>query len=160
MLHRWFHAPHARRWFAARGATVADVTEEYGLDGSVPIHVYIVSMDGVPIGMVQWLRFGDFDWLMKDYDVTDPQAVNCDVLIGEPAATHRGLGPPMILRFLREIVFEDPTLTTCIIDPEVENAIAIRVYEKAGFRFVREVNDDRGAAVHRMELGRAALMSR
>ena len=36
-------------------------------------------------------------------------------------------------------------------------AIAIRAYEKAGFRFVREVTDEDGVSVHLMELGPGPL---
>jgi len=161
MLHGWFHEPHAKPWYAKRGATLEDVTAEYGpyVDGDTPIYVYIVYLDGRPIGMMSWERFGDFDFLMRDYQVTDPKACNCDVLIGDPTAAHRGLGAPMVLKFLREIVYVHPDVTTCFIDPEAANAIAIRVYARAGFRFVRDVKDDEGTEVHLMEMSRAEITS-
>lgn len=162
LLHRWFHEAHAKEWYAKRGATLADVTAEYGpyIDGETPIHVYVVAHDSVPIGMMQWCRFGDFDFLMNDYQVTDRNACNCDVLIGEPAAAYRGLGAPMVLKFLREIVYVHADVTSCFIDPEAKNAIAIRVYQRAGFHFVRDVKDDDGTEVHLMEMSREEITSR
>lgn len=156
LLHRWFHAPHAERWFGKRSVTLEDVVEEYTpyLDGRIPIHVHVVLYDGDPIGMMEWSRFGDFEDMMRDYEVTDPNAVNCDVLIGEESTVHRGLGATMVLRYLREIVYVEPSLADCFIDPESENLIARRVYERAGFRFVREVRDEDGVAVHLMVLPR------
>ncbi len=109
--------------------------------------------------MITWECFGDWPDFMRTYAVDDPDAVNCDVLIGEADAAHRGLGGPMLRRFLREIVFCDPRFSTCIIDPRPDNSIAIRAYEKAGFLHVRTLSDDgEGNSVYLMELGRADLM--
>jgi len=155
-LHVWFNAPHARRWFGKKGPTLESVVEEFGgyLAGSEPINSFIVSYEAQAIGLLQWQRMGDFPDVMRGYEVTDPDVVNIDVLIGEANFAHRGLGPPMILRFLREIVFADPRFVTCIIDPESENAAAIRAYGKAGFTFVRTVIDpeDGTTPLHLMEL--------
>jgi aminoglycoside 6'-N-acetyltransferase len=93
------------------------------------------------------------------YEVSDPEAINCDVLLGEMA--HRGLGPGLIRQFLREVAFADPAVTVCVIDPHASNARAIRAYEKAGFRFVRRVIDfEDKVPLHLMELTRAELSQR
>jgi GNAT superfamily N-acetyltransferase len=92
------------------------------------------------------------------YGVTEPGATNCDVLIGERSLSQRGLGPQMIRAFLERVVFADPQSSSCIIDPHVSNAVAIRAYEKVGFRFVRVAPDDgEGMAVYLMELRRDEL---
>ena len=156
----WFNAPHARRWFG-QGRSLDGVTEEYVpyIEGTTPIHPFLVSYDTEPIGMIAWERFGDSPDFMRTYGVDDPNAVNCDVIIGEVAFTRRGLGAPLIRRFLREIVFFDPRHSTCILDPEVENLVAIRVYEKAGFHYLRMLSDDgEGNAIHLMELRCEELM--
>jgi RimJ/RimL family protein N-acetyltransferase len=158
-LHAWCLAPHARRWWE-RGATLAAIEEEYvpAIEGRVPIHVYVVLYAGRPVGMLEWMRFGDFPDAMPLYGVEDPNVVNCDVLIGEADVAHRGLGAPMLRRFLREIVCRDPRFEVCIIDPEVANKIAIRAYEKAGFRWVRSMPDDgEGKPIYLMELRRDEL---
>ena len=162
-LHRWMNAPHAKRWFGKHAVTLEEVAREYTkyIDGSEPIFSFVVSYDGRDIGLLQWVRFGDHEWLMRAYGVDDPEATNCDVLIGDPDYVHRGLGPAMIRRFLDEIVFADPRATCCIIDPEPDNHVAIRAYEKAGFRFLREVADDgEGSPVHLLELRRESLVVR
>jgi aminoglycoside 6'-N-acetyltransferase len=159
-LHGWFNAPHAQRWFGAR--ELEDVIEEYTryIEGLEPIHAYVVMLGERPIAMMNWERFGAFPDLMSNYEVDDPNACNIDVIIGEVDVAYRGLGAPLILRFLREIVFADPRITACVIDPHLENTAAIRAYAKAGFRFVREIEDDEdGRTLHLMELTRAALLS-
>jgi aminoglycoside 6'-N-acetyltransferase len=159
LLCEWLNAPHARPWFG-NGRSLTSVAEEYVpyIEGTVPIRALLVSYAERPIGMISWERFGDWPDFMRVYGVDDPDSVNCDVVIGEADIAHRGLGAPMLRRFLREIVFSDPRFTACIIDPRPENAIAIRAYEKAGFRHVRTVADDgEGEAVYLMELRRDDL---
>jgi RimJ/RimL family protein N-acetyltransferase len=157
-LWAWFDAPHARRWFA-RTRTPQSLVEEFMgyLAGSEPIHNYVVLHGERPIGLVQWTRMGDFPLQMKGYEVTDPDVVNVDILIGDAAYVRRGLGAPLVQRFLDEIVFAAAArFRTCVIDPERENAAAIRAYEKAGFTFVRTVIDpeDGETPLHLMELHR------
>jgi aminoglycoside 6'-N-acetyltransferase len=109
---------------------------------------------------MEWCRFGDYPDVMGFYGVEDPDIVNCDVLIGEPDVAHRGLGAPMIRRFLKEIVFQEARFRTCIIDPETENKSAVRTYEKAGFRYLRSIADDgEGHPVTLLELRRDELTS-
>lgn len=159
LVQAWSVAPHARRWYE-RNATLAAVEAEYvpSIEGRVPIAAYVVLYAGRPIGMMEWMRFGDFPEAMPLYGVEDPESVNCDVLIGEADMAHRGLAAPMIRRFLKEIVFASPRYSVCIIDPEVENRSAIRAYSKAGFRWVRTMPDDgEGKPIYLMELHRDQL---
>jgi RimJ/RimL family protein N-acetyltransferase len=158
LLPAWFEAPHARRWFL-KARTPASIVEEFHgyLAGSEPIRCVLATYDGRPIGLLQWVRLGDYPEESRAYEVDDPDAVNIDVLIGEPAYARRGLGAPMVLRFLDEIVFAaDERFELCVIDPERENTAAIRAYEKAGFTFVRTVLDpeDGKTPLHLMELRR------
>lgn len=158
-LHRWFHAPHAKQWFGG-GRSLESVHDEYSeyLEPDQPIRVYIVEYAGRPIGMLNWERMGDSPEFQQCYKVEDPNSVNCDMILGESDIAHRGFGSTILRQFLRRIVFVDPRLTSCIIDPVPENAIAIRMYEKAGFRFVRALPDDgEGNGLYLMELSRSDL---
>jgi aminoglycoside 6'-N-acetyltransferase len=159
MLKGWFDQPHAAPWFRG-GRPLAAIVEEFTryFDGTEPINSYVVSYAGAPIGLCQWERLGDFPETAKAYGATDPETVNCDILIGDPAFAHRGLGGPLVRRFLRELAFREPRFVSCLIDPRAENAIAIRAYGKAGFRHVRTVADpEDGELLHIMELSRADL---
>lgn len=161
MLHRWFNAPHAKHWFGG-GRTVAAVHEEYSeyIYPDQPIRAYIIEHAGRPIGLLNWERMGDSPDFQNAYEVEDPNSVNCDMLIGEIDAAHQGQGATMLQQFLRRVVFVDPRLSSCVIDPVPDNAIAIRMYEKAGFRFIRALPEDgEGNAVYLMELSREELFS-
>jgi aminoglycoside 6'-N-acetyltransferase len=117
----------------------------------------VVLYDHEPIGMVQWERFGDDPAFMATYAVDEPEAVNCDVLIGAPGFAHRGLGPELIRQFLTTLAMADERAPYCVIDPEVENAIAIRAYAKLGFTHVRTCDDGWGAQVYLMQASREVI---
>jgi aminoglycoside 6'-N-acetyltransferase len=157
MVHAWCYEPHAKRW-VSRDRSLRDIVDEYEtyIDKTVRIFPYVVTYGGTPIGLVEWERFGDFPDFMQRYEVTDPDAANCDILIGDPRYARRGLGAPLVQKLVAEKIFADPRITRVIIDPEVENRIAIRCYEKAGFRFLRRVDDDgEGRPLYLMELARS-----
>lgn len=159
-LHAWFNREHVVPGWGGVQRTLQQVEQEYGayIAGVVPISAYVVIVDGRPVGMMAWERFGDFPDLAATYRVDDPDAANCDILIGEPDAAHRGLGAPIIREFLRQIVFADGRITSLVIDPMTSNIIAIRAYEKAGFHFRAALPDDgEGHALYLMELARAEL---
>jgi RimJ/RimL family protein N-acetyltransferase len=158
-LHAWLNAPHARRWFDG-GPSFDEVVADFGpqIDGTRPVRSFLVEIDGRDAGWMSWERVADYPAFQNAYRIEDPDAVNCDMLLGEPEVAHRGLGPEVVRAFLPRVVFADPRWTTCVLDPEPDNAIAIRAYEKAGFRFVRAVPDDsEGHAAYLMELRRADL---
>jgi aminoglycoside 6'-N-acetyltransferase len=141
LLHGWFQKDHVRPWFGER--TMEDVLEEHTayLERRELVSPLVVCLAGREIGVVSWSRFGDFPEMMEAYEVDDPNAANCDLLLGELDTTRRGLGPAVIELLLREHVFAAPRITCCIIDPHEANAHALRAYEKAGFRHLRTVKD-------------------
>ena len=158
LVHRFLHAPHAKRWF---GQSMADVERDYGASvrGDEAFKTFIVTLEGAAVGFVTFGFFGDYPDMQRAYGVTDPDAANCDVLLAERA--HEGRGAVLIRELAERIIFASPRTTTLVIDPLPENAIAIRAYEKAGFRFLRAVpNDGEGNALYLLELDRATFAAR
>ncbi len=140
LVHAWVNLPHVRRWW----------------DG-LPTSGFVVQVDGRDAGWIGWERVGDSPAFQRAYRIDDPDTVGCDLFLGEPDVVHRGLGAAIVRTFLHRVVSSE-RWTTCVVDPEPDNAIAIRAYEKAGFRFLRAVPDDsEGHAAHLMEIDRAEL---
>ena len=155
-MHRWLNLPHVAQWWGG-GASFEKVAKEYGeyIDGTEPIHAYLVLHDDLPIGHTQWMRYASYAWYARILGIDDLNAANCDVFIGEQDFLHRGLGAPLVRHFVHEMIFADSTVTSCFIDPEQVNQAAIRAYERAGFRFVRDIADDgKGKSIYLMEMKR------
>ena len=86
-------------------------------------------------------------------------ALGIDLFIGEPELIGRGHGPALIRAFLRDVAFPRYGVDLCVIGPTRSNAGAIRAYEKAGFRFLKNYlePDSREREHYLMELTRAEL---
>ncbi|MDP7212738.1 MAG: GNAT family N-acetyltransferase [Dehalococcoidia bacterium] len=111
--------------------------------GDEKTRIFIISLDSTDIGVIQTYRVVDYPDHMAELQTDDSAGV--DVFIGLPEWRNRGVGSALIRQFLSEIVFADPSIQRCVIDPEPDNRRAIRAYENAEFQHVRsyrsEVND-------------------
>jgi aminoglycoside 6'-N-acetyltransferase len=141
LLQRWFAQGHVAQWYRDEAnLSYAEVVAGYApaILGHEPIHVWVITYDGQPIGQIQTYSVSDFQSYQGYIDLEDGMAA-VDLLIGEPDYVHKGLGSSILRHFLRDIVFGTYQAMSCLIDPEVENAVAIRSYEKAGFRHLKTV---------------------
>lgn len=159
LLHRWLRMPAVREWWGDEGSTLAKVEAHYApcIAGAEPTRCFVVLYAGLPIGFVQTYRVADY----PDHEAAigaGPGTAGVDLFIGEEAYLHRGLGAPILRRFLATIVFAADDVTCCMIDPSVRNTSAIRAYEKAGFRHWRTTQvTDQSDLAYVMRLERASL---
>ena len=138
LMHRWLNQGEVLHWYAQEPQTCEDVERAYGprLGGQSDVLSLIAEYDEVPIGYVQRYFTRDHPDFWGEQDLADDTA-GIDLFIGEERFQHRGLGYLLVRAMLREVVFGDESTGRCIIDPFPDNAIAIRAYEKAGFRYLR-----------------------
>jgi len=139
MMHRWLNAPHVVKWWGA-GPTMESVVEKYRarIEGREPTRCFLILYADEPIGYIQTYRIGSYPEYARAVAL-DEAAAGIDLFIGSAEHVNRGLGAPLIVRFLRTIVFDDPELESCIIGPAAGNRAAIRTYEKVGFRYIKTV---------------------
>jgi aminoglycoside 6'-N-acetyltransferase len=87
-------------------------------------------------------------YLVSDYPeweaVVGPGAglAGVDLFVGEDEMVGRGLGPQVLSQFAREVVFARPETRACIATVEEANRRSWRAFEKAGFRHVRDVEEE------------------
>jgi aminoglycoside 6'-N-acetyltransferase len=159
LLHRWLNEPAVARWYGA-GPTYAAVEEKYAprIAGETPTAPYLILYGDQPIGYIQTYRVADYPAYARYIGAADDaSAWGIDLLIGANAYRGRGLGAAALRAFTQEIVFAQLGATACLIDPHPDNAVAIRAYTRAGFRFVRAVAaDDSGEPAWLMRLAREA----
>jgi len=157
LMHRWLHAPHVVEWWPDEALTLDQIIAKYAprIDGEEDVRCFVIVHGDAPIGYIQEYPIGE-DSEYAAHVAAAERAVGIDLFIGEVEFHHRGLGAPIIRQFLKDVVFADPAIESCIIDPAVSNRGAIRAYEKAGFRFLKQITNPGAAeAQYLMRIGRA-----
>jgi aminoglycoside 6'-N-acetyltransferase len=139
LLQKWLAAPHVAVWWN-EPFDLASLEAKYGprIDGTEPIHVYLIQLEGVPIGWVQWYRWRDFPKHAIRLGA-DHNSAGIDLAIGEIKMTGRGLGPAVIREFGTNYIFVNRDLSAIVADPAVNNLNSIRAFKKAGFSVVSTV---------------------
>ena len=143
LVHQWFNTPHVSIWWSVSGRlkpSLEIVRDKYlpRINGIDPVDCYIISLDGTPAGMVQSYKFDDFPAEKEEFGL-DKSCAGIDIMIGEEAYVHKGLGSAVIRQFLKDVVFKKYDVACCIVDPYMENEIAVKAYKKAGFKYVKTV---------------------
>ncbi len=102
-----------------------------GITGKIA--AFLILIEDRPVGYIQVYAPDAFPTDMPWNKVKiPPNSAGIDWYIGEKEMTGLGLGPHILNAFLDAFVarFYDHVL----VDPETRNTRALRVYEKAGFR--------------------------
>lgn len=138
----WLLQPHVKRWWddGVNTPYPEATIEEYreAIQGKDPTYHYLARLDQKPIGMFQHYRIGD-DPEYAEALALGEDAIGVDLFIGEAELLGHGHGPKMLRQFLLDVASPFHGIDVCVIGPSVTNLPAIRAYEKAGFRPLKEV---------------------
>ena len=152
LVREWLEREHVRRWWHDSDESLVHCKE--ALSGRDPTEHYMITLDGKPVGMIQTYLVSDNpDW--EEIIRAGDGVAGVDLLIGEEDATGRGLGPRVLEQFTREVVFARLHTIACVATVEEANRRSWRAFEKAGFRHVRDVEED-GRPHRLLRLDRAA----
>ena len=154
LLLHWLEAPHVKLWWDQDIKWTTElIQEKYGhyINGhknllledktiEKPIHAFIIFFRRIPIGYIQYYNKRDFP-SEQGYSASDLPAscAGIDWYIGEVEFTGKGIGTKVLDAFLKQYVFS--LFDYVLVDPDTINTMAMRVYEKAGFEVIKEVND-------------------
>ena len=103
--------------------------------GETNASAYIMLRNGEAVGYVQTYPVEDGTWGLRITAI----AIGLDMFVGEPDLLHRGLGPRLLLQFLKDVVFSNDEIVQCFADPVCQNSAAVRAFAKAGFRHITTV---------------------
>jgi len=136
----WLERDHVRPWWPA---PPEGIEAHYGpaLAGLDPADLYLILLDGRPVGMIETYLVADY----PEYDLlvgVGPGVAGVDIMIGEREHVGRGVGTEVLRTFTRHVVFADSTVTGCTAGVDVENGRSLRAFEKAGFRPVHDYEED------------------
>jgi aminoglycoside 6'-N-acetyltransferase len=102
-----------------------------------PIYAYIICIDKVPIGYIQYYNLYDFPReSCTNLSDLPKSCASFDWYIGEVEFIGKNIGSKALSLFLEEHVFQ--RFDYVFVDPDITNLGAIRAYEKVGFRKAKE----------------------
>jgi aminoglycoside 6'-N-acetyltransferase len=136
LVEEWLGREHVARWWH-KPAEESIAEYRAALEGRDPTDLYAVELGGRPIGMLQTYLVSDYpEW--NEIVQVGPGVAGLDILIGEEELIGQGLGPRILTAFVRDLV-SAPSVVATVEEP---NRRSWRAFEKAGFRHVRDVEED------------------
>lgn len=150
LLEIWLNAEHVSRWYGENKSwSWDDIHEKYRtyVDGyrwvgeiKKPIRGFIIIVDAVPVGYIQYYYTYDFPYVPELNDEKLPlDLASIDLFIGEIDYIGKGLGQRIIRQFLDDYIWTK--FDACFVDPDTANSRAVHAYKKVGFTELKMVNN-------------------
>ncbi len=130
-LDRWLRRPHVVRWWGTPDSTALARRPE-------DTHAVIMA-DGRPAGYLCWQRPSPAELEVAGLTDLPEDLVDIDIMIGEPELLGLGLGPRALALLLAKLRGEGVGFAG--LGTSASNRVAIRAFEKAGFRLFRDFED-------------------
>lgn len=133
LLERWLRSPHVVRWWGTPDLHLTSLAQR-----SRDTHA-VITADGRPVGYLCWQRLSPSE--LEAAGLTDlPEGlVDIDILIGEPKLLGRGVGPRALVLLNTRLHGEGVGFAG--LGTSSSNRVAVRAFEKAGFRLFRDFED-------------------
>lgn len=131
LIERWIKQPEIQRWWGDGASAFAEVRLAQESPSAI---CRIVMVDGKPSGYAHAIDAAL--WGNSLPEGLMPGTWDVDLFIAEPAARGRGAGE-LALRLLIDEVFATTLALAVSVFVSVRNEAAVRIYEKAGFHWVR-----------------------
>lgn len=150
LLLKWLKTPHVKTWWDQEIAWTPELIEEkygsyvegYKLEKGVrkKIQAYIIKIENTEIGYIQFYKAQAFERNEPLHGLPESMAA-FDIFIGDQDYVGKGVGSYALKKFLEEFV--DPEYEYCFVDTDVKNLSAIKAYEKAGFKKIKEAKNSK-----------------
>jgi aminoglycoside 6'-N-acetyltransferase len=141
LVREWLGRDHVRRWYGRDSIDASIRNYEEALAGRDPTDHYLIVLDGKPVGMIQTYLVTDYPEWEATVEV-GPDVAGVDLFVGEEGQIGHGLGPQILEQFADEVVFGRENTQACVATVEEANRRSWRAFEKAGFRYVRDVEEE------------------
>jgi aminoglycoside 6'-N-acetyltransferase len=140
LVEEWLRREHVARWWRDDiGESIAEYRR--ALEGRERTDHYLIQVDGRPVGMIQTYLVSDYpEW--EEVVQVGAGVAGVDLMIGEADMIGAGLGPRVLAQFTRVVVFARTGVDAVVATVEEPNRRSWRAFEKAGFRHVRDVEED------------------
>lgn len=146
ILRHWLSQPHVRLWWGEPDHEIELLRQTIGHYSD---QGFISCLDAKPVGYIQ-------TWHLADHADEVPWAaglpkttIGIDTFIGSKTDTGKGLGTMIVHAFCAKLFSQGADYL--VIDPDAANRIAIKAYQKAGFKALRDYQMPEGIS-HIMDL--------
>jgi len=154
-LMNWFEKDYIKEYFYGQGLinTINNINlfcEGVNTNGRYTFDHWVATHNSTPFAFLMTTPVSGPYNENSDYDkwyVDGKDTFTLDILIGEEQFLGKGLADTLIKKFILE---KYANADFFIIDPEISNTRAIRVYEKVGFREVCRFTPDYNPKPHVM----------
>jgi aminoglycoside 6'-N-acetyltransferase len=139
LIRRWLGTPHVSEWWHDPAEQLALVSGDLGHPDMAQ---FIVATETRPFAYLQCYNINAWD---AGFGPQPDGTRGLDQFIGEPDMLDCGHGSAFIRAFAEQLLANGTPRV--VIDPDPDNARAIRAYEKAGFSKDRLVETPDGVAL-------------
>ena len=162
LVSNWQMSPEVHQWYGKDNVDTAQIENRYREKmEQIPrlTRHFIIRLDGTDAGMIQAYMlnsYPDFNCFVQ----MDENTAMVDVFLA-PKFMHKGYGSDVMRAFLKNYVFSGRLFVAdkCAIGPEPKNLSAIRMYEKAGFHWLKTIQiPDEDAPEYIMIIDRETIM--
>jgi len=133
LLERWLRSLHVVRWWGTPDQHLTALGQR-----STDTHA-LITADGRPVGYLCWQRLSREEIEAAELTDLPEDLVDIDILIGEPDYLGCGVGPKALVLLLGRLRSEGVGFAG--VGTSDSNHVAIRAYEKAGFRFFKAFDE-------------------
>jgi RimJ/RimL family protein N-acetyltransferase len=144
LLLEWLQRPHVKEWWDDGDDTLEKVAAHYGDEEDGDTARFLLLETDAATGATQPLGY-------FQYYVEPDGVIGIDQFLADGNRLGQGLGTRAVRAFL-DLVIAEQHPRRVILDPDPQNARAIRCYEKAGFRHYETVTTDEGHLAYMMAL--------
>lgn len=134
-LAAWLRTPHVVRWWGDPQKQLPAVLERPAGGGDA-----LIVADGVPVGYVRWQQTSRAELEAAGLHEIPGGSIDIDIAIGEANYIGCGVGS-RALQLVVQRLGSVGSIPLLMMATSVENAIAIRASERAGFRRLRIFDD-------------------
>jgi len=133
LLERWLRSSHVVQWWGTPDQHLTALAKR-------PSGTHaIITADGSPAGYLCWQRLSSSELEVAGLSDLPEGLVDIDILVGEPGLLGCGIGPRALVLLLAKLHGDGVGFAG--LGTSASNSVAIRAFEKAGFRLVRDFVD-------------------
>ncbi len=140
LMLKWLSDSRVLEYYGGRDKyyNLESIKEHYTEKWKSEVIRVIIEYNNIPVGYGQIYKM--YDELYEDYlyPKTEEIVYGMDQFIGEPEYWSRGIGTKYI-KTIFEFLRKERNADAVILDPHKNNPRAIRCYEKAGFKIIKEL---------------------